>query len=69
MKQNINVADWILLIILIVGGINWGLVGVFDFNLVTKITAGSITIERIVYILVGLSSLYAIYFLSKVSSQ
>lgn len=47
------VAWWLLWI----GGINWGLVGLFDFNLVNAILGSFSTIERIVYVLVGLSAL------------
>lgn len=53
--------DMIAWILLVIGGLNWGLVGVFHFNLVDAIfTAGS-TIGTIVYALVGLSAIYAIF--------
>ena len=45
----------------IIGGINWGLVGVADFNLVNFILGFAPILERIVYILVGLSAIYAAY--------
>lgn len=56
----------ITLILVIIGGINWGLVGLFDFNLV-QVIFGDMTsaITRIIYILVGLSALYQIMPLSK----
>lgn len=57
-----NIVDWIALILLIIGGLNWGLVGVGVGDIVTAL--GS-TIAAIVYILVGLSALYTIYFLFK----
>ena len=41
----------------IVGAINWGLVGLFNFNLVEAIFGGESIIPRIVYSLVGLTSL------------
>lgn len=43
------------MILLVVGGLNWGLVGAFDFNLVTTIF-GDTMLTTIVYILVGLSA-------------
>jgi uncharacterized membrane protein YuzA (DUF378 family) len=51
-------------ILVIVGGLNWLLVGAFDFNLVTYLVSflgsfGSI-LEKIVYILVGLSAVYLV---------
>ena len=53
-----KVLHYIAFILLVVGGINWGLIGVADFNLVDKIIGSMPTIEKIVYILVGLSALY-----------
>ena len=44
-------------IFLLVGGINWGLVGAFDYNLVTTLL-GDGTVTRVVYGLVGLGALY-----------
>lgn len=47
-------------VLLIVGGLNWGLVGLFDFNLVSALFGEMSTLARIVYGLVGLSALYQI---------
>ncbi len=59
-----SVLDWIALILLIVGGINWGLV-VFNFNLVDALFGAWPVLVQIVYALVGLSALYTIYYLFK----
>ncbi len=49
----------IALILLIVGGLNWGLVGLFQFDLVAAIFGGQdAAISRIVYVLVGIAALY-----------
>lgn len=48
-------------ILVIIGALNWGLVGAFSFDVVTKIF-GPGTIARIIYILVGLSGLFLIFF-------
>jgi uncharacterized membrane protein YuzA (DUF378 family) len=55
--------DIITLIIVIVGALNWGLIGLFDFNLVTEIfgegdAEGMATATKIVYIVVGACALY-----------
>lgn len=47
----------ITFILLIIGGLNWLLVGVFDFDLVVKIFGDMTIISRVIYILVGLSSI------------
>lgn len=56
-----NLIDTIALILVIVGGLNWGLVGAFDLNLVTAIFGVGSLLAKIVYILVGVSSIYMIY--------
>lgn len=48
----------IALILVIIGGLNWGLVGLFDFDLVAAIFGAMSVISRIIYILVGLSAIY-----------
>ena len=57
--------DWITLVLVVVGAINWGLVGLFSFNLVSAIFGSIGWLENLVYILVGLSGLYMIYYLTK----
>jgi len=60
-----KILDWVAITLLIVGGINWGLVGLFDFNLVTFLFGKWDMFVKIIYALVGLSGLYSIYTLSK----
>jgi hypothetical protein len=62
--RRLGIFDWIALVLIIIGGINWGLVGLFDFNLVTFIF-GRTALTTIVYILVGLAALYSIYVISR----
>ncbi len=47
----------VCLVVTIIGGINWGLIGLLDFNLVEAIFGASSVISRIVYSLVGLTSM------------
>jgi len=60
-----NVLDWIALILIIIGGLNWGLVGIFNLDIVAKVFSSIPIIAKIVYILVGIAALYTIYFLFK----
>ena len=62
-----RVVNIITLLLVIIGGLNWGLVGLFDFDLVTAIlgngsaeTATSSGAARVVYILVAASALFQI---------
>lgn len=50
----------ITLLLVIVGGINWGLVGAFDVNLVAALFGIDSVLSNIVYLLVGLSAIYQI---------
>ncbi|MBW2987803.1 DUF378 domain-containing protein [Candidatus Woesearchaeota archaeon] len=59
-----NVIDWIAAILVIIGGLNWLLVGALEFNLVTTIF-GEGMLTRIVYIIVGIAAIYMIYYLMK----
>ena len=52
--------DNIALILVIIGALNWGLIGLFNFNLVETIFGGFSAISRIIYTLVGISGLYSI---------
>lgn len=53
--------DKIALVISIIGGLNWGLVGIFQFDLVAFIGGGQTGIlSRIIYILVGLAAIWCI---------
>jgi uncharacterized membrane protein YuzA (DUF378 family) len=47
-------------VLLIVGGLNWLLVGAFDFDLVAALFGDMSALSRVVYVLVGLSAIYQI---------
>ena len=55
-----KVIDKIALVLLIIGAINWGLIGFFGFNLVATIFGDMTVLSRIIYGLVGLSGLWGI---------
>ena len=48
---------WITLILLVVGGLNWLLVGLFDFDLVAALFGDMSALSRLVYVVVGLSAI------------
>lgn len=50
--------DVLVAVLLVVGGLNWGLVGLFNFDLVAAILGNMSFLSRIVYIIVGLSAVY-----------
>ena len=56
--QKLKVLDMLSLILVIVGGLNWGLVGLANFNLVDTIFGSMSLLSRLVYVLVGLAAIY-----------
>lgn len=67
--NKMNGLDWLAAILVIIGGLNWGLVGLFDFDLVSAIFGDMSTLSRIIYVLVGLGALWNIYTVSKMSNK
>ncbi len=67
--KKLNYLDWISLILVIIGGLNWGLVGFFGFDLVGAIFGAMSALARIIYGLVGLAALYAIFISFKLEKK
>lgn len=61
----LSLFDWIALVLLLIGGLNWGLIGFFNFDFIGFIFAHAIVFVRIIYALVGLSAIWVIIKLSK----
>ena len=59
-----NWLDYTLLTLVIVGAVNWGLIGFFRFDLVAFLFGDLSWLSRIIYALVGIGGLYAISFLA-----
>ena len=55
----------ITLLLVIIGAINWGLIGFFQFNLIDTIFGVGTVFSRIIYAIVGICGLYAISFFAK----
>jgi len=61
MEKRFHVLDIVALILVVVGGLNWGLVGLFDFDLVQALLGGVPVLARIVYVLVGIAAVYTAF--------
>jgi len=61
MKKEMSTLGWIAFVLVIVGALNWLLVGLFNWNLVQAIFGGIPIIEDIIYVLVGIGALYLIF--------
>lgn len=57
----------LVLALVIIGSLNWLLVGIFDFNLVETLFNGFSVVSRIVYTLVGIAGIWAISFYNRIS--
>lgn len=62
--KNLNAFDWLALVLLVVGGVNWGMISLFSVDLVSSVFGDMTTLSRTVYGLVGFSALYSMYILA-----
>ena len=65
--MRMNFLDVLAYLLVIVGGINWGLVGFFDYNLVGQIFGSDSAAARIIYGAVGLSAVYLLFTFMRVN--
>ncbi len=56
------------LVLMVIGALNWGLVGLFNFNLVSAIFGDGVLAD-IVYIIVGLAGIYGIFMIARLSAE
>jgi uncharacterized membrane protein YuzA (DUF378 family) len=70
---HLNPLEWLSALILIVGGLNWGLVGLFEFDLVAEIFGEEFGTtnwaSRLVYIIVGASAIYTLFGLLRMEAM
>lgn len=63
-----SAADYIAMVLLIVGGLNWGMVGLFDIDVVSTLFGPDSALTRVIFVLVGLAALYSIYLSAKMGT-
>ena len=59
-RNALSAATWVAIVLSAIGAINWGLVGLFDFNLVSALFGSMSTLSRIIYVIVGLAGIYLV---------
>ena len=64
-----NGLDYTILTIVIIGAINWGLIGFFGFDLINVVFGNMTLFSRIIYAIVGLSGLYALTYYGRMQSK
>ena len=62
-----KVLNTIVLVLIIIGALNWGLIALLSFDLVASLFGNMTMLSRIVYGLVGLAGLWAITFFTRIS--
>lgn len=67
--KKLSAVEWIAVILLIVGGLNWGLVGLFNLDVVAAVFGDMATVSRIIYVLVGISAVYVLLISGKLGKQ
>jgi uncharacterized membrane protein YuzA (DUF378 family) len=63
-----SAVDYIAMALLIIGGLNWGMVGLSDVDVVASLFGPSSALTRSIYVLVGLAALYSIYLSAKMAA-
>ena len=62
--------DWTALTLVIIGAINWGLIGLFRFDLIATLFGGmESAISRVIYVIVGLAGLYCLSLYTKLDDE
>lgn len=61
--------DYIVLILVIIGAINWGLIGFLDFDLVRVIFGDMTLVSRIIYAVIGICGLYSLSFFGRLRND
>lgn len=65
--STMSALDYIAMALLIVGGLNWAMVGLFDVDMVAVLFGPGSMLTRVVYMLVGLAALYSLYTIAKMA--
>jgi uncharacterized membrane protein YuzA (DUF378 family) len=59
--------DYAAMVLMIIGGLNWAMVGLFDVDVVATLFGPGSPASRVVYVVIGLAALYSIYTATKLS--
>lgn len=68
-KQEKDIIGWIALVLLVIGGLNWGLVGLIKLDLVKAIFGDMTVLTRVIYLLVGVSAVYVLLVPPKIEKK
>ncbi len=63
-----KVIDYIVLVLVVVGTINWGLVGILNFDLVRVLFGDMTILSRIIYTIIGISGIYSLSYFGRIKT-
>lgn len=69
LMKKMSILDYIAIILVIIGGLNWGLVGILNFDLVAAVLGHMSPLARVVYSLVGVSAVYVLLILANLGKK
>lgn len=68
--MNTKTFDYIALALIVIGAINWGLIGFFQFDLVAALFGGMTSwISRVIYAIIGISGIYSLTLFGRISNN
>lgn len=67
--KKMGAIDWIAFILVAIGALSWGLIGLFEWDIVAAIFGDMTTVARVVYTIIGIAALYRIVTIGKVGSK
>lgn len=68
-RPAMSALDYLAMALLIIGGLNWGMVGLFNVDMVATLFGPESGLTRVVYVLVGIAALYSVYTTAKMASS
>jgi uncharacterized membrane protein YuzA (DUF378 family) len=68
-RSAMSAMDYLAMALLIIGGLNWGMVGLFNVDMVATLFGPGSALTRVVYVLVGIAALYSVYTTAKMASS
>ncbi|MEH6436570.1 DUF378 domain-containing protein [Massilia sp. DD77] len=68
-RSAMSALDYLAMALLIIGGLNWGMVGLFDVDMVATLFGPDSPLTRVVYVLVGVAALYSVYTMAKMTGS
>jgi uncharacterized membrane protein YuzA (DUF378 family) len=68
-RSVMSTLDYLAMALLIVGGLNWGMVGLFDVDMIATLFGANSPLSRVTYVLVGVAALYSVYTTAKMAGS